>query len=240
MQSRTRAVVSLLAFAVIALSNSIGASRLRAGEEDLDEVLAKSSAAWNNADTWQADFTQTRSVNGKRTVKTGHVFFVQPGKIAFRYQQPEEIQVAVTENHVIAYYPSRKRVHQFTVPFVGNLATVLQLTEDPLAIHLLYDVQWAEPKNPAAYSVEFTPRLGLPLEPDLAKLRVDYNKQTFLPDGFWLFNKQGGWIRYEYQRAQVNTKIAEAVFKIDSPRSATIINATDLRQVLMGLFTDEK
>jgi outer membrane lipoprotein-sorting protein len=192
----------------------------------------------NRTRTWQANFVQTRTSGGKSIVKKGRIYYSRPGKLALTYTDPEEIQVAVEGTRVTAFYPARKSAQRVSAPFGGNLAEFLQFSDGLLAAQLLYDIDWANDRSPQYHAIDFTPRLTFPLEPNLKKFRVDYNQQTLLPVGFWLYNREEGWVRYEFSNTEVDKAIDERIFSLNLPANTRVNEVSDLRELVTGLFTE--
>jgi outer membrane lipoprotein-sorting protein len=207
-----------------------------ADENDLDAALQKTYTAWSKVSTWQADFTQTSLYQGTRVRKRGHLIYSQEGKIALHYTQPQEALAAISGERAVAYYPSRKAADQLVSPLIESLPRLLQAGQPPEVLKLAYDIQWTKPPDPNFYSLEFSPRVPLPFGPDTTKLRVEYDKTTLLPVGFWIFDKGGSWVRFEYRRGQVNGKVEPSVFEVKLPAGTKINDAPDLAGVLGGLF----
>lgn len=207
-----------------------------AEENDLDAVLQKAYTAWSKVSTWEADFAQTTLNRGTRVRKRGHAVYSQEGKVALHYTLPQEILAGVNGDRVVAYYPSRKAADQLVNPLIESLPRLLQAGQPPEALKVAYDIQWTTPRNPNLYSLEFSPRIPFPVAPMVTKFRIEYDKTSFLPVGFWIFDKDGNWVRFEYRRAQVNTKVEPSVFEVKLPAGTKVNDAPDLPGVLDGPF----
>ena len=207
-----------------------------ADENDLDAVLQKAYAAWSKVSTWQADFTQTSLYQGTRVRKRGHLIYSQEGKIALHYAPPQEALAAISGDRAVAYYPARKAADQFASPLIENLPRLLQFGQPPEMLKLVYDIQWTEPPDPNCYSLELTPRVPFLFGPQVAKLRMEYDKTTVLPVGSWSFHKDGNWVRFEYRRAQLNAKVEPSAFEVKLPAGTKVNDAPDLIGVLGELF----
>jgi outer membrane lipoprotein-sorting protein len=214
-----------------------------AEENDVDAVLQKVYSTWSKVSTWQADFVQSSLYQGTRVRKRGHVVnSTQDGKTALHYTLPQEALAAISGDHAVAYYPSRKEAARLVSPLIENLPRLLQAGQPPEVLKLAYDVQWTEPRNPNFYSLEFTPRIPFPVAPMVTKLRFEYDKTSFLPMSSWIFDKDGNWVRLEYRRALVNAKLDPSVFEVKLPAGTKINDAPDLNGVmaeLLGLTTPE-
>jgi outer membrane lipoprotein-sorting protein len=207
-----------------------------ADESDLDAALQKAYTAWSKVSTWQADFTQTSLYQGTRVRKRGHIIYSQEGKIALRYAPPQEALAAISGDRAVAYYPTRKAADQLVSPLIENLPRLLQFGQPPEVLKLVYDIQWTQPPDPNSYSIEFTPRVPFPFGPQVAKVRMEYDKTTALPVGSWSLHKDGNWVRFEYRRAQVNAKVDPSAFEVKLPAGTKVNDAPDLMGVLGGLF----
>lgn len=97
--------------------------------------------------TWQADFTQTRTLRTLRQplVSTGRVWFVMPGQFRWELGSPAQTIAVRDEERMMVIYPRLKRAERYSLkgPEAGMLGEALALLDAGF------------PRNRASFDAQF-------------------------------------------------------------------------------------
>lgn len=188
------------------------------------EIAGRVQTFYNTTRTFQADFTQTYviKVQNKKKESTGKVVFEKPGKMSFRYAQPNGNRVVSDGKTIKVYEQSNAQMYESPVgksQYPAALSFLMgqgQLIKD-FNLKLL---DAATMKFEGGYVLECTPRAATPA----------YQKMLLYVDGptsqvrrVLILDAQGNRNRFDFLAPVVNKPVAPDEFVFTPPKGTKIV-----------------
>ncbi len=188
------------------------------------EIAGRVQTFYDSTRTFQADFTQTYviKVQNKKKESTGKVVFEKPGKMSFRYAQPNGNRVVSDGKTIKVYEQSNAQMYESRVEksqYPAALAFLMgqgKLAKD-FDLKLL---DAATMKFEGGYVLECTPRAASPA----------YQKMLLYVDGatsqvrrVLILDAQGNRNRFDFLTPVVNKPVAPGEFDFTPPKGTKIV-----------------
>ena len=188
------------------------------------QIAAKVQAFYNQTRTFQADFKQEYYIklHNKRTTSEGHVAFEKPGKMSWKYAQPNGNRV-VSDGQVLKVYQQAEQ-QMFVQPvdksqYPAALSFLMgqgQLTSS-FSLRLL---------DPATVKFEGGWVLeGTPLDPTPAyqKVLLYVDAATAQVRRVLILDAQGNRNRFDFETPLVNNPVPPGEFNFQPPAGTQIV-----------------
>src|SRR6516164_3149614 len=102
---------------------------------DLEPLLKGIEERYNKAKTLQADFVQTYTNRGRKTIEKGALYLRKPGRMRWQYSTPAGKLWVSDGEYVYAYDPEDKRVEKSKLKDAGDLRAPLAFLLGKLNFH---------------------------------------------------------------------------------------------------------
>jgi len=189
------------------------------------QIAAKVQAFYNQTRTFQADFKQEYYIklHDKRTTSEGHVAFEKPGKMSWKYAQPNGNRV-VSDGQVLKVYQQAEQ-QMFVQPVnqsqshVAALSFLMgqgQLTSS-FDLRLLDS---ATMKFEGGWVLEGTPKDPTPA---YQKVLLYVDAATSQVRRVLILDVQGNRNRFDFESPLVNTPVPPGEFNFSPPAGTQIV-----------------
>jgi len=178
---------------------------------DTNAVISGWLNAQSTLKTWEADFTQTRTMRTLKQplVSTGHVWFAMPGQFRWELGRPAQTIAVRDAREMLVIYPRLKRAerYQLTGSEAGMLGEALALLDagfpgDRESFDARFRVKALAPTN-AAWMLDLEPvRASTRRMIPLIQLTLATNNYELLANEIVL--PDGSRMRNEFTNASVN------------------------------------
>jgi outer membrane lipoprotein carrier protein len=189
-----------------------------------DEVAKKVQTFYDGLKTFQAKFTQTYTIKAQNTQKVskGTVSFEKPGKMSFRYDEPNGNRV-VSDGTTIRVY-EKENAQMFEVPvkksqYPAALAFLMgtgQLTKD--FTFTLRDAK--EMKFENGYVLDGTPK---ETSPAYQRVLLYVDSGTNQVRRVLILDAQGNRNRFDFDGPTVNKALAKDEFDFKAPAGTKVV-----------------
>jgi outer membrane lipoprotein carrier protein len=221
--------LAVVALAAAVPGGALGALTVAPGEAQAAaptalDIAGRVQTFYNTTRTFQADFTQTYviKVQNKKKESTGKVVFEKPGKMSFRYAQPNGNRVVSDGKVIKVYEQSNAQMYESRVEksqYPAALSFLMgqgQLIKD-FDLKLLDS---ATMKFEGGYVLECTPKAATPA----------YQKMLLYVDGptsqvrrVLILDAQGNRNRFDFLAPVVNKPVAADEFVFTPPKGTKIV-----------------
>lgn len=198
------------------------------------EQLSPESAKWLEAQThiqtWQADFTQTRTLKSltQPLVAHGHVWFAAPDRFRWELGHPPSTIAVRAPGELLIFYPRFKRVERFKLAGnqTGKWREGLSLLEAGFPrsredLEARYDIL-SQGVSDGVGKIVLQPKSagGRQMIP---RIEIDFDTKDFHLRGTELAFADGSTMRNDFQNPVINPKIDESMFSPPIPSDYKVI-----------------
>lgn len=187
-------------------------------------IATRVQAVYDNTTSYQARFRQTyrtRIQNVKRN-STGMVRYVKPGKISFRYDEPNGNRVVSDGKTLKIYERSNKQMYLAKVSRSQYPAALSFLFGDGKLVRdfrlRLLDPQRLKVKN--GHVLEAIPHNPTP---SYARMLLYIDGDTHHVRRVLLLDVFGNRNRFDFKAPRLNRKIPDSEFRFNAPAGTTVI-----------------
>jgi outer membrane lipoprotein carrier protein len=192
---------------------------------DLHTILERMQKRYDEAKDFHARFTQnySRAVVGRATVSTGTITFKKPGRMRWDYDKPEA-RMFLSDGKVLwLYEPTEKQAFKQELK-TSQLPAALAFLMGKGKITDEFDVSFAKDKSrgrPGDHRLALSPK-----QPQSAYKSILFivDPKEFLVRESVLVDAQGNTNHFVFDGLEVNTKVADSVFKWSPPAGVRVVD----------------
>ncbi|MFO7659296.1 MAG: outer-membrane lipoprotein carrier protein LolA [Candidatus Cloacimonadaceae bacterium] len=183
---------------------------------NLDESYGKMLAAYGKLNSWQAEIRQTNYFKDSETTlnSTGN-FYYQKGRIAIRYDKPNEQYLLVQDGRVTVYDKSARTA-------VRTKLTAQVQSLDPVQIIKTY-WEGSEKTIVAGKNNQLTITLVPGLDKQVKKLVFNLDSRTGYVNQLSYTDAQDNSVGLSFIKTKFNQKIPDSVWKLPIPPNVKIM-----------------
>jgi outer membrane lipoprotein carrier protein len=220
------------ALIVFAFAASVPVTPLRAGPSTqtpagptAEQIAARVQAFYDQTKTFRADFKQEYYIklHDKRTTSEGQVAFEKPGKMSWRYAQPNGNRV-VSDGQVLKVYQQAEQ--QMFVQPVGKSqqhVAALSFLMGQGQLTSSFDLRLLDPatvKFEGGWVLEGTPKEATPA---YQKVLLYVDQATAQVRRVLILDAQGNRNRFDFDNPLVNTPVPPGEFTFSPPAGTQIV-----------------
>jgi outer membrane lipoprotein carrier protein len=204
---------------------------------DLRTILERMQQRYDQAKDLRARFSQnyTRAVVGRATVSTGTLTFKKPGKMRWDYEKPEP-QMFLSNGQVLwLYQPDDKQAFKQGLK-ASQLPAALAFLMGKGKITDEFEVAFAQEPKDAKEKLPGRPgdiRLALsPKQPQSTYKSILFvvDAKEYLVRESVLVDAQGNTNHFIFDGLEVNTKVADSLFKWSPPAGVRVVDTNQMNK----------
>ena len=180
-----------------------------------DDLYQKMISAYGKLNSWKAVINQTNKFQqSNSTLKSTGTFYYQRGKLAIRYNKPNEQQLVIQNGKLEIYDKSNNTVYKSTLDSaVGSL--------NPVEIVKSY---WAKSSHAITGTAKgFSTLKIIPRQdPSIQDITLKVETSTGYIHQFQYTDKAGNSLNISFIKIKLNPSLPTAVFKLNYPKTAKI------------------
>ena len=204
---------------------------------DLRSVLEHMQRRYDQAKDLRARFSQnyTRGVVGRSTLSTGTLTFKKPGRMRWDYDKPEQRMFLSTGQVLWLYEPEEKQAFKQDLK-ASQLPAALAFLMGKGKITDEFEVAFAKEPKDAKTKLPGRPgdlRLALtPKQPQSAYKSILFvvAPKEFLVRESVLVDAQGNTNHFTFDGLEVNTKVADSLFKWTPPAGVRVVDTNQMNK----------
>jgi outer membrane lipoprotein carrier protein len=215
----------LLALVLATGAQAQPAATSAAEKLDLRTVVDRMQKRYDQAKDFHARFSQTygRAVVGRTTLSTGTITFKKPGRMRWDYDKPEPRMFLSNSQALWLYEPTEKQAFKQDLK-TSQLPAALAFLMGKGKIVDEFDVTFATDAHtgrPGDYRLALTPK-----QPQSAYKSILFvvDSKEFLVRESLLVDSQGNTNRFVFDDLEVNSKVADSVFKWAPPAGVRVVD----------------
>jgi outer membrane lipoprotein carrier protein len=192
---------------------------------DLHTVVERMQKRYDQAKDFHARFSQTygRAVMGRTTVSTGTITFKKPGRMRWDYDKPEPRMFLSNSQVLWLYEPTEKQAFKQDLK-TSQLPAALAFLMGKGKITDEFDVSFAsdaQAGRPGDYRLALSPK-----QPQSAYKSILFvvDAKEFLVRESVLVDAQGNTNHFVFDVLEVNSKVADSVFKWAPPVGVRVVD----------------
>jgi outer membrane lipoprotein carrier protein len=192
---------------------------------DLHTVVERMQKRYDQAKDFHARFSQTygRAVMGRTTLSTGTITFKKPGRMRWDYDKPEPRMFLSNSQALWLYEPTEKQAFKQDLK-TSQLPAALAFLMGKGKITDEFDVSFAtdaQPGRPGDYRLALSPK-----QPQSAYKSILFviDPKEFLVRESVLVDAQGNTNHFVFDTLEVNSKVADSVFKWAPPAGVRVVD----------------
>ena len=219
------AIVLCAIIATIVLIITVGASARAASPTTADQVANRVQAFYNQTRAFQARFQQDYVIKAfnKRKRSTGTVSFERPGKMSWKYDEPNGNRVVSNGSVIKIYEKTNNQFYEQPIADSQYPAALAFLMghgnlKKTFALRLL-DAKRLRFEN--GYVLEGTPRTPTPA---FQKVLFYVDATTAQVRRMLILDAQGNRNMFTFESPAINVPIAAAEFILDPPQGANVVH----------------
>ncbi|MFH1624213.1 MAG: outer membrane lipoprotein chaperone LolA [Pseudomonadota bacterium] len=193
----------------------------------LGEIVAKVQEVYQRIEDFKAEFIQESTLKSlnKTQVARGEVYFKNPGRIRWNYNDPTKQEIVTNGKTLWIYLPQDKQVT------VSDLSGVYQSNISTLFLSGMgdlkrdFDIQLASSTLQAearGYLLKLVPK---ELQPNVNELFLVVNKDTFQVVETYFYDFYGNLIRIKFKNLVTNRGVPDSLFVFTVPKDVEVIEA---------------
>jgi outer membrane lipoprotein carrier protein len=201
---------------LVAAMAGLGAAR----GADLDGMLKGIERRYNTAKTLQADFVQTYTYRGRKTMEKGALYLRKPGRMRWQYSTPAGKLWVSDGEYVYAYDPEDKRVEKSKLKDAGDLRAPLAFLLGKLNFHDDFKQFTSAPQG-ADTKIIATPKSD----------KFPYTEVAFVASPEFVIKQlavkgaDGSEMDYIFDNEKKDPLLTDALFKFNPPPDVAIVDA---------------
>jgi outer membrane lipoprotein carrier protein len=201
------------------------------GTLDLQTVLDRMQKRYDQAKDFHARFSQnySRAVVGRATLSTGTITFKKPGRMRWDYEKPEPRMFLSNGQVLWLYEPSEKQAFKQDLK-TSQLPAALAFLMGKGKITDEFDVTFAKDAKqgrPGDFRLALAPK-----QPQSAYKSILFvvDPKEFLVRESVLVDSQGNTNHFTFDGLEVNSKIADSVFKWTPPAGVRVVDTGQMNK----------
>ena len=201
------------------------------GTLDLQTVLDRMQKRYDQAKDFHARFSQnySRAVVGRATLSTGTITFKKPGRMRWDYEKPEPRMFLSNGQVLWLYEPSEKQAFKQDLK-TSQLPAALAFLMGKGKITDEFDVTFAKDAKqgrPGDFRLALAPK-----QPQSAYKSILFvvDPKEFLVRESVLVDSQGNTNHFTFDGLEVNSKIADSVFKRTPPAGVRVVDTGQMNK----------
>jgi outer membrane lipoprotein carrier protein len=220
MSGAKRMCAGLVAGLLFAVSGAWAAEKL-----SLDEVVGKLQARYEEAEDFQAAFTQEthyKLTNTKEQAQ-GKVFIKRPGKVRWEYAKPLVQEIVVDGEYLWIYQPERKQVARTPLSraFQGktpvNFLTGVGRLSEEFKIRFALENRTNQRGN---YLLELLPKSG---GASVKKILLEVEPKEWTIRSFSLVDQGGNVQTLRFREVKLAQGLADRLFEFKPPAGVAVL-----------------
>jgi outer membrane lipoprotein carrier protein len=196
---------------------------------DLRTILERMQKRYDQAKDFRARFSQnySRAVVGRTTVSTGTITFKKPGRMRWDYDKPEARMFLSSGQVFWLYEPEEKQAFKQDLKS-SQLPAALAFLMGKGKISDEFEVAFAKDKThgrPGDFRLALSPK-----QPQSAYKSILFvvDPKEFLVRESVLVDSQGNSNHFIFDGLQVNTKVADSLFKWTPPAGVRVVDTNQM------------
>jgi outer membrane lipoprotein carrier protein len=195
------------------------------GNLDLQTVLTRMQKRYDEAKDFHARFSQnySRAVVGRATLSTGTITFKKPGRMRWDYDKPESRMFLSNGQVLWLYEPSEKQAFKQDLK-TSQLPAALAFLMGKGKITDEFDVAFSKDAShgrPGDFRLALSPKQP---QSSYKSILFVVDPKEFLVRESVLVDAQGNTNHFIFDGLEVNTKVADAVFKWNPPAGVRVVD----------------
>lgn len=194
----------------------------------LEDLLERFNQTQQATRTLTASFTERKNLSllAKPVVSDGTFLYSRPTRIKWEYSGPEPRIYLITEDHFVAYYPTRKKAEEVSL---GKLAgrrvfRVFGIGQTAEDLRKFFDISLGDPgEERGTFLMVLTPKRRR-VKDRLQLVRFWVDAKTYLPRQLEYVETDGDSTILTFSNVRVNPEIAEARFNVEIPKDVQVTN----------------
>ena len=198
---------------------------------DLRTVLDRMQKRYDEAKDFHARFSQnySRAVVGRDTVSTGTITFKKPGRMRWDYDKPEPRMFLSNGQVLWLYEPSEKQAFKQELK-TSQLPAALAFLMGKGKITDEFEVAFAKDAKqgrPGDFRLALSPK-----QPQSAYKSILFivDPKEFLVRESVLVDSQGNSNHFTFDGLEVNSKVADSVFKWTPPAGVRVVDTGQMNK----------
>lgn len=193
---------------------------------DLDPLLKGIEERYNKAKTIQADFVQTYTYRGRKTVEMGALYLRKPGKMRWQYSSPAGKLWVSDGNFVYSYDPAEKKVEKSKLKDdAGDLQAPLAFLLGNLKFHDDFRQFQSSPEG------SDTRIVALPKSDKFPYTEVSFvASSNFVIKRLSVKGADGSTMDYSFENEKKDPLLADALFRFNPPPDVAVVDASKVNQ----------
>jgi outer membrane lipoprotein carrier protein len=215
----------LLALVLSTSTTAAPAAAPAGNAPDLRTVLDRMQKRYDEAKDFHARFSQnySRAVVGRATLSTGTITFKKPGRMRWDYDKPEPRMFLSNGQVLWLYEPSEKQAFKQDLKS-SQLPAALAFLMGKGKLTDEFDVAFAKDAShgrPADFRLALSPKQP---QSSYKSILFIVDPKEFLVRESVLVDSQGNTNHFTFDDLEVNTKIADSVFKWTPPAGVRVVD----------------
>jgi len=194
----------------------------------LEDLLERFNQVQQKTRSLTASFTEKRNLSllAQPVVSSGTFLYSHPARIKWEYSGPEPRIFLITEDHFVAYYPTRKKAEEVSL---GKLAgrrvfRVFGIGQTAEDLRKFFDISLGDAgSEQGTFLMVLTPKRRR-IKDRLQMVRFWVDEKTCLPRQLEYLETDGDSTTLTFSNVRVNPEIAEARFSVDIPKDVQVTN----------------
>jgi outer membrane lipoprotein carrier protein len=220
----------ILALFLSASTAAAPAAAPAATAPDLHTVLDRMQKRYDEAKDFHARFSQnySRAVVGRATLSTGTITFKKPGRMRWDYDKPEPRMFLSNGQVLWLYEPSEKQAFKQDLKN-SQLPAALAFLMGKGKITDEFDVAFAKDTShgrPGDFRLALSPKQP---QSSYKSILFIVDPKEFLVRESVLVDSQGNTNHFTFDDLEVNTKIADSVFKWTPPAGVRVVDTGQMK-----------
>jgi outer membrane lipoprotein carrier protein len=196
---------------------------------DLLGVIDRMQRRYDQAKDFRARFSQnyTRAAMGRSTLSTGELSFKKPGRMRWDYDKPEPRMFLSTGQVLWMYEPTEKQAFKQDLKS-SQLPAALAFLMGKGKILDEFEVSFSKDSNygrPSDYRLALSPKQP---QSTYKSILFVVDPKEFLVKESVLVDSQGNSNHFTFDKLEVNTKVADALFKWSPPSGVRVVDTGQL------------
>ncbi len=190
-----------------------------------EEVITRLQQQYDRTGAFQAHFRQESKLPGESGAEAaeGQVYFQKPTRMRWLYETPAEQKKEVVTDGVKVwiYLPQEHLVTIYALKAVLRSDLVMRFFSGIGQISKEFTLAWKRPpEKGGAFIIDLIPKTP---QPELTRLTLTINPQTYLVERLEFSNQAKEEIRYAFSRMTLDVKLKPGFFTFAPPPGVQVV-----------------